>query len=127
MTNYSGLKVLVVEDEGLVALMIEDMLQDLGCEVVASVPRLDEACALAADKELDLAILDVNLAGQPSFPVAKILCDRGLPFIFSTGYGTAGLPPEFAHSPVVAKPFSSRALEEAVRHALGPTEAQSGP
>jgi CheY-like chemotaxis protein len=126
MTNYSGLKVLIVEDEGLVALMIEDMLLDLGCEIVASIARLGDACALAAEAELGLAILDVNLAGQASFPVARILRDRNVPFIFGTGYGTAGLPQEFADRPLVGKPFSSRALEEAIRHALGPVEAKPG-
>jgi CheY-like chemotaxis protein len=119
MSDFSGLKILIVEDEGFVALLIEDMLQDLGCEIVASVAGLQEACAVAAAEEIDLAVLDVNLGGERSFPVAEVLLERGVPFIFSTGYGTAGLPPEFVGKPVLAKPFSAKALEYTLTVALG--------
>ncbi|MBB2687850.1 UNVERIFIED_ORG: CheY-like chemotaxis protein [Rhizobium etli] len=119
MTDYSGLKVLVVEDEGLVALMIEDMLEDLGCEVAASATRLTEACGLAATAQVDLAILDVNLAGHPSFPVAEILRERGIPFLFSTGYGQNGLSDEFANQPLIGKPFSIKELQRTIAFALG--------
>jgi CheY-like chemotaxis protein len=121
MSEFSGIKVLIVEDEGLVALLIEDMLQDLGCEIVASVAGLKEACAVAAAEEIDLAVLDVNLSGERSFPVAEILHERGVPFLFSTGYGTGGLPKEFSECPVLAKPFSAKALEEKLAVALGVT------
>lgn len=113
------MKVLVVEDEGFVALLIEDMLSDLGCEIVASVAELQKACAVAAAEEIDLAVLDVNLGGERSFPVAEVLRERGVPFIFSTGYGTAGLPPEFIGCPVLAKPFSAKGLEDALAVVLG--------
>ncbi|RFB88824.1 hypothetical protein B5K11_25605 [Rhizobium leguminosarum bv. trifolii] len=116
--TYAGIKVLIVEDEGFIALMIEDVLQDLGCEIIASVARLPEACEIAAVVSVDLAVLDVNLAGQSSFPVAQILRDRGVPFIFSTGYGREGLPEEFMESPVLAKPFSAEALQGTVALAL---------
>ncbi|TCV67358.1 response regulator [Neorhizobium sp. S3-V5DH] len=119
MSEFSGIKVLVVEDEGFVALLIEDMLSDLGCEIVASVAELQEACAVAAAEEIDLAVLDVNLGGERSFPVAEVLLERGVPFIFSTGYGTAGLPEEFIGRPVLAKPFSAKALEATLAVALG--------
>jgi CheY-like chemotaxis protein len=99
MTLFAGIKVLLVEDEGTVAMLIEEMLEDLGCTVVASVP------------EVDLAILDVNLAGERVFPVAEILRGRGVPFLFSTGYGASGLPEEFAQSPVLHKPFSESELQ----------------
>lgn len=118
MSEFSGVKVLIVEDEGLVALMIEDMLQDLGCEVVASVAGLKEACSLAATAELDLAVLDMNLRGERSFPVAEILREREVPFMFSTGYGTDGLPAEFSGSLVLSKPFSAKALQETLLYAL---------
>lgn len=114
MTVFSGVRVLVVEDEGFVALMVEDMLRDLGCEIVASVARLTEARGIAASAEIDLAVLDVNLHGQPSFPIAEILRGRGVPFIFSTGYGQSGLPLEFADRPLIAKPFSSTELRETI-------------
>jgi CheY-like chemotaxis protein len=119
MSEFNGIKVLIVEDEGLVALMIEDVLQDLGCDVVASVAGLKEACSVAATAELDLAVLDINLGGERSFPVAKILRERGVPFMFSTGYGTSGLPSEFSGCPVLGKPFSPKALEETLARALG--------
>jgi CheY-like chemotaxis protein len=118
MSEFSGIKVLIVEDEGLVALMIEDMLQDLGCEVVASVAGLKEACSVAATAELDLAVLDMNLRGERSFPVAEILREREVPFMFSTGYGTDGLPAEFSGSPVLSKPFSAKALQEKLSYVL---------
>ncbi|KKZ84158.1 response regulator [Rhizobium phaseoli] len=121
MSEFSGIKVLIVEDEGFVALMIEDMLQDLGCEVVASVAGLKEACSVAATAEVDLAVLDINLGGEQSFPVAEILLERGVPFIFSTGYGAGGLPTELSGSPVLSKPFSAKTMQETLSSALGLT------
>ncbi|MGK9264511.1 response regulator [Sinorhizobium meliloti] len=119
MSEFSGIKVLIVEDEGLVALLIEDMLQDLGCEIVASVAGLKEACGIAETALIDLAVLDVNLGGERSFPVAHILHERGVPFMFSTGYGSSRLPAEFSGSPVLAKPFSATTLQETLSLALG--------
>lgn len=118
MTEFSGLRVLVVEDEGAVALMIEEMLQDLGCEIAASVGRLADACKMAATAEADLALLDVNLGGQLVFPAAEILRERQIPFVFSTGYGRSGLPPEFRDQPVIGKPFSRRELQQAIASTL---------
>ncbi|WP_274425311.1 response regulator [Chelativorans sp. YIM 93263] len=118
MTQLQGLSVLVVEDEGSVALLIEDMLQDLGCEIVASVARLAEALKVAATAEVDLAVLDVNLDGQPVFPVAELLRERQIPLVFSTGYGTSGLPREFSSHPVLCKPFSMTELQQTVALAL---------
>ncbi|MGK6317757.1 response regulator [Neorhizobium sp. DT-125] len=118
MRDFSGLRVLIVEDEGLVALMIEDMLQGIGCEVVASVSRLSEGRTIATTVQVDLAVLDVNLAGQPSFPIAEILHKRQIPFIFSTGYGTDGLPREFGSHPTIGKPFSSSDLKQAIAGAM---------
>jgi CheY-like chemotaxis protein len=101
-----GLRVLVVEDEALVSLMLESYLEELGCEVVATASRLDEALEKAASlAALDLAVLDVNLAGQMSFPVAERLRSRGIPFLFATGYGTDGLPEGMLNVPVLSKPF----------------------
>jgi CheY-like chemotaxis protein len=112
MTLFSGVRVLVVEDEGAVAMMIEDMLEDLGCEVVASVGRLAEAREVATAAEIDFAMLDVNVAGQLVFPVAEILRDRGIPVLFSTGYGASGLPSEFDGHQVLSKPFSQAQLQQ---------------
>jgi DNA-binding response OmpR family regulator len=77
--SLEGLKVLVVEDEMMVSMLIEDMLTDLGCKVVGPASRLDEAMELARDAELDCAVLDVNLGGQPIFPLADLLREKGAP------------------------------------------------
>lgn len=105
MVELSGLKVLVVEDEGAVALLIEDMLADLGCEVTHSAAHLAKACELASSAVVDFALLDLNLNGSSTLPVASILKQRGIPFVFCTGYGTSGLTEEFASYPTLVKPF----------------------
>ncbi len=104
-SNLAGLRVLVVEDEMMVSMLIEDMLDDLGCKVVGPASRLDEALALAGEAELDCAVLDVNLGGQSIFPLADFLRAKGAPFAFATGYGDAGLRDVDKGSPVLQKPF----------------------
>lgn len=118
MMPLSGLRVLLVEDEGAVALLIEDMLTDLGCILAASVARLEPARKIAATADIDLAVLDVNLGNQPVFPVARILLERRIPLIFSTGYGKTGLPAEFTRHPVLSKPFSKADLHQTIELAL---------
>jgi DNA-binding response OmpR family regulator len=105
------LRVLVVEDEMTIALFIEDMLNELGHEVVGLAMRLSPALILARDSTIDFAILDVNLDGKRSFSVAEILEDRGVPFAFATGYGPSGIDPRFKNHPVLRKPFEISALE----------------
>jgi CheY-like chemotaxis protein len=114
MPDASPLKVLVVEDESLVALDIENMLEEMGCKVVASVPRLLRALDLAARLDFDLAVLDINLAGEVVYPLAFRLAERRIPFLFSTGYSTADLPPELRDRPVVRKPVVPANLKRAV-------------
>jgi CheY-like chemotaxis protein len=118
MADLAGLRVLVVEDEGAVALLIEDMLLDLGCEVAASVAQLDRACELASTVAIDFALLDLNLDGASALPVAHILRRRRIPFIFSTGYGRHGVVEEFKSYPLLAKPFVMRDLQEKISMAL---------
>jgi CheY-like chemotaxis protein len=103
--NLQGLRVLVVEDEMMVSMLIEDMLSDLACVVVGPASRLDEAIELVGRVELDCAVLDVNLGGQPIFPLADLLRERGVPFAFATGYGDAGLRDADRGSLVLQKPF----------------------
>lgn len=105
--DLAGLRVLVVEDEMMVSMLIEDMLTDLGCIVVGPAARLDEAIALAESEQIDCAVLDVNLGGQPIFPLADILRAKGAPFAFAfaTGYGDAGLRDVDKGSLVLQKPF----------------------
>lgn len=97
-----------------IAMMIEDMLAELGHEVTGSASRLKQARTLAAEGEFDIAILDVNLDGRPSFPVAEILRERGTPFLFATGYGSAGIDPAFADVVVLRKPFLLGDLERSL-------------
>jgi CheY-like chemotaxis protein len=107
MTELSGARVLLVEDEGLVALMIEDMLEELGLKVIASAAHVAKACELASAASFDLALLDVNLAGERVFPVARILRDRRIPFLFSTGYGGPPLRRNSGTRPQSASRFPS--------------------
>lgn len=108
------LRVLVVEDEMMIALMLEDMLSDLGHDVVGLAMRLPQALAMAREAAIDMAILDVNLDGRLSFPVAEILAARGVPFFFATGYGSAGVEPPFKDYPVIKKPFETKDLVSAI-------------
>ena len=112
------LKVFLVEDEAMVAMLVEDMLGDLNHQVVAIAGRLDQAVEMAARISVDLAILDVNLNGERSFPVARILEQRGVPVVFATGYGIAGLPEDMANALVLQKPFEVGQLALAVQTAL---------
>lgn len=113
-----ALRILVVEDEMMIAFMIEDMLVDLGHEVVALAMRLPEALEAAQRPDIDLAILDVNLDGLRSFPVADILIERAIPFAFATGYGAAGLDEAYRNRPVLAKPFLSDDLRKLLSQAV---------
>lgn len=100
------LRIFVVEDEALVATWVEDILMDLGHEVAAVASRLPDGCEVARTGEFDLAILDVNLNGRPSYPIAEILSERGIPFAFATGYCGSGLDPAFKNVPTLAKPYT---------------------
>jgi len=110
--------VLVVEDEGAVALLIEDLLEDLGCEVAASVAGLEQAFRILDSVRFDLAFLDVNLGGENSFDLARTLIRRGIPFIFSTGYGSSSLPVDLANQPLLTKPFAPEQLRRALEQAF---------
>jgi CheY-like chemotaxis protein len=103
-------RVLLVEDEAMIAMLMEDMLEELGCEVVASAGTLDTAMAVADTDDFDIAFLDVNLGGVPAYPIASVLQARSIPFAFVTGYGAGGVEAEHADAPVLQKPFQSRDL-----------------
>jgi DNA-binding response OmpR family regulator len=103
--HLTGSRVLVVEDEMLVSLLIEDILTEAGCTIVGPYGRF-EAALLAARKEMiDLAVLDVNLAGVKVFPVAEVLAERGIPFLFLSGYGQGVVPAAHPEWRVCSKPF----------------------
>jgi DNA-binding response OmpR family regulator len=111
-------RVLVVEDEAMIAMLVEDMVLDFGSEVVGPIARMEEALSLAGNAELDAAVLDINVSGAVIFPVADVLRERGIPFIFATGYGSTGLPFRFRDSPALQKPFGYETLAKALRTAL---------
>jgi CheY-like chemotaxis protein len=118
-TEFEGRRVLLVEDETMIAMLLQDLLGDLGCEVVGPAYALDPALELAAgDDAIDVAILDVNLAGRPVFALADALRGRGVPMVFSTGYGSGGLREIDRDVPVLGKPFQTRELAVALRQAL---------
>ena len=96
----------------LVALLVEDMLADAGCIVIGPFARVSDALAAAKTAVVDLALLDVNIAGEKVFPVAHALEERGVPFLFVTGYGEAALPKDRADWESIAKPFFSEQLAE---------------
>jgi DNA-binding response OmpR family regulator len=117
--DLRGRRVLVVEDEALVAMLLEDMLGDLGCEVLGPAMRVREAMdILNAATPMDVAILDVNLAGERSFKIAEALQSHAVPFVISTGF-EGGIEEGWRDRPILRKPFMSNDLEAALRAALG--------
>ncbi len=120
----SGRRVLLVEDEALVAMLLETILEDMGCIPVGPAATVEDGLAMAADAApLDAALLDVNVAGHQVFPIAEALTTRGVPFIFSTGYGESGLPDAWRGHPTVQKPFTETAIREALMQAMGVEQA----
>jgi CheY-like chemotaxis protein len=111
-------RVLVVEDEVLVGMLLEEMLQELGYELAALSTHLDEALALARTASFDFAVLDINLNGKQSFPVADVIRARSLPFLFATGYGSRILADPYKDTPILQKPFSLDELRRTLEHLL---------
>lgn len=114
----NGARVLVVEDEAAISMLLEDMLLDFGCTVVGPAARLSIALEMAEGEAFDVAILDVNVAGEPIYPVAEAIVTRDLPLVFSTGYGGAGIREPFRDRPVVQKPFSQADLKRTLLAAI---------
>ncbi len=117
--SLEGLKILVVEDEMLVSMLVEDMLGDLGCIVIGPAASLEEALVLARDAQIDIALLDVNLAGKTIYPVADILKERGVPYVFASGYGDSSSEGPHQGAPSLQKPFRMGDLEQALRALAG--------
>lgn len=113
-THIAGLRLLIVEDEYLIAMLLEDMLIELGCVVAGIASEPKQALALIETTEIDAAVLDVNLDGVDSFDVAAALKEREKPFIFATGYGGSRIAPEFAGTPVIQKPYRMGELVKAL-------------
>lgn len=114
MTEPAAKRVLIVEDEVLVLIHLEDLMNDLGHEVVGQALRIDTAMALARESAIDFAVLDINVAGTKSFCVADILRERGIPFAFATGYGIDGVMEGYRDVPTLQKPYSQDDLERTI-------------
>jgi CheY-like chemotaxis protein len=107
-----ALRILIVEDEVLIRMLFEDMLDELGHTIEGAAGRMEEALDMARQSQCDLAILDVHLNGVQVYPVAELLAERGIPFIFATGYAGAELPEKFRGRPTIQKPFQPDRLQE---------------
>ncbi|MFN3525585.1 MAG: response regulator [Paracoccus sp. (in: a-proteobacteria)] len=114
MTHQPARRILIVEDEPLLALHLEDMLSELGHTVVGQAGRIPAGLQLAQSGDFDFAILDVNVAGTKSFPIADILHKRGIPFAFATGYGADGLSETYRDFPILQKPYAQYDLERVI-------------
>lgn len=117
--GLEGRRVLVVEDEMLIAMSIEETLQGLGCVVVGPVGKLDDALRLAGGEALDAAVLDVTIRGGKVYPVAERLLARGVPFVLASGYGEWALPENLRDRPRLTKPFTPKELGEQARLLCG--------
>jgi CheY-like chemotaxis protein len=120
----AGRRVLVVEDESMIRMLLDGMLADLGYTMTAEAGALDEAVALAKQAQFDIAILDVNLHNEPITPVVEILTQRGLPFVFATGADLHSVPQAYRSHPTLQKPFRVEALERALQ-AVAPKPASA--
>jgi CheY-like chemotaxis protein len=110
----ASLRVLVVEDEMMIAMLLEDILGDLGHQVAGVAMRLPQAIEMAKGTEADVAILDINLDGRKSFPVADVLRERGVKLIFASGYGSLGLEEPFLDEMILKKPFEPDDIRRAL-------------
>lgn len=129
-SELSGMRILVVEDVGMVSAALKSVLEDLGCVVIGTASRLRDAELIAKRERLDGALLDLNLGGEYSFPIADLLVKRGIPFIFMSGYDVGSLDPRFATWPQMQKPFERESLRrlmcEAFRPPASPGEQRAG-
>jgi CheY-like chemotaxis protein len=112
LPNLTGRRVLVVEDEYFIADDIARALSKLGAEVVGPASDLHDAANLVTARPVDWAVLDINLQGEMVYPVAQALKERGIPFLFATGYGQSSIPPGYANVPRWEKPFDAEALAQ---------------
>lgn len=113
-----GCRILVVEDEMMIVILIEDTLLDIGAEVVGPASGVKPALRLANDAPIDAAILDVNIRGGNSYPVADVLAQRGIPFLFCTGYSDWAVEERHRDRPRLSKPYTTKDLEKQVLQLL---------
>jgi CheY-like chemotaxis protein len=111
-------RILIVEDEFLIAMELEDLLTGMGHRIVGPASRMSEAMEFALGADIDFAVLDINIAGTQSFPVADILRERGIPFVFASGYGSDGLMDGYRHEATLRKPYEPREIRRAIERAF---------
>lgn len=119
-SGIAGRRILVVEDEMMVSWTLEDMLAELGCAVVGPAVRVNQALAMIKTTAIDAAVVDVNLNGEMSYAVADALSERGVPFVFSTGYNKSSLKGSYHNSLLLQKPLERSELGEALAKLLMP-------
>ena len=117
MSGVAGKRVFILEDEPIIAMTLEDMLEEMGCLLAGSAASLAEGARLARAVDADLAILDVNVNGERSDPVAQILRERSIPYLFATGYG-ATLRDNGEEAPIIGKPYDMQSLQTAMLSSL---------
>jgi CheY-like chemotaxis protein len=120
VTNVSphGMRVLVVEDEMMVSMLLEDMLSDIGCTLVGPAKSVKSALKLMEHAGFDIAILDVNLNGEETYSIADALAARAIPFVFASGYSPAGIREEYRSIPLLQKPFQQDELKQTLAAVL---------
>ena len=123
----SGRRVFVVEDEMIVAWLLEDMLAELGCVVIGPVAKVNQALAMVEANAIDVAVLDVNLNGETSYPIADALIARGVPLVFVTGYDKDRMLNGYQGFPVLQKPFHRAELSATLARLLTPKEPTDEP
>ena len=124
--DIAGLRILLVEDESLVAMLVEDALEMLHCQVIGCASRLRNARALAEGEGFDAAILDINVGGEPIYPIAEVLARREIPFVFLTGYGADSVAEPFRDRPILQKPFQLGELHDRLAQAVGSPTSPDG-
>jgi len=117
-TDLHGRRILVVEDSPVVADACGDMLRDMGCVAVGPATNMAAALQMSGEEEIDAAIVDINIRGGKSFPVLKILHDRGVPFLLTSGYADWSMPEEWREQPRLAKPYTPNQLREGLLNLL---------
>ena len=124
---FSGRRVFVVEDEMLVAWLLEDMLAEIGCAIVGPAGSVKQGLAMIDAEAIDVAVLDVNLNGEMSYPIADALAARGVPFVFVTGYAKDRLLDGYRSIPMLQKPFHRAELTDTLARLLAPKEPSAEP
>ena len=123
--SLKGRRILVVEDQSLIAMEIQDYLERAGAIVAGPVGTVDRALSKAEEDILDAALLDIDLNGERCWPVADVLARRAIPFVFTTGFeGSIGMPERFAASPVLSKPYREEEVLAVLRRLLMRNHAQ---